>query len=655
MEAHMQKVLEKFQHLKIQLEEITTATNNFNDKPIGFGGFGKVYKGEVSHSKGRSMAAIKRLDPRHGQGTTEFLKEITMLSDYKHENVISLLGFCCEGGEMILVYELASHGSLDHHLDSPHLTWRQRLKICLDDQWNAKVADLGLSIIGSANEQLSLIVTAAVGTVGYVDPVYWMTHTLSKESDVYSFGVVLFEVLCGRLCYTVDNKGHVVKAILTWIESYELNMLKDIIFENPNVEPMHQSVLKRFSGIAYQCLKESREDWPEMSEIVTELESALNIHELFQNEEFIGKWNDQLHEYEQMIKTAKPPLNYKSEDELISLIFKGWFWINKKAKRCEIISIGECLGSDAKSNLFSSSFNSRFAVGTYTLYPWDVKILHVRSQFLSPGITYTVNLVFKFDREEKRRCEDIFLKYRLKGERESSISYLAYEREDGWWACELYHFTTDHRTVDLQILFEGYRNQDYLRVEGIEFQPLEKVDHIDEKKPLSDSDADWEEKLPVDYEDIMKRSKNSLQWRTKEEAYSIIRKGFLISDDEKKRGIGYRATTLFVYKLPEDQSGFEVPVKVKDERCDSIDKIWYIDLTSPQTPVIRPKAGENTHNPLNRPKIKGLPQQRNDGWMEVKIWELRAATIINMDLTLGHYDKKKFSGLIIEGVEFRPI
>ncbi|KAM0070279.1 putative protein kinase RLK-Pelle-CrRLK1L-1 family [Helianthus debilis subsp. tardiflorus] len=287
MEAHMQKFLEKFQHLKIQLEEITTATNNFNQENyIGVGGFGKVYKGQVSHSKGRSLAAIKRLDPRHGQGTTEFLKEITMLSNYKHENVISLLGFCCEGGEMILVYELASRGSLDHYLKSPHLTWRQRLKICLDaakglsylhdprethrrlihcdvksgnilldDQWSAKVADLGLSIIGSASEQHSLIVTAASGTMGYIDPVYWMTNTLTKKSDVYSFGVVLFEVLSGRLCYTLDNKGHVVKEILvpTWIKSYEQNMLNDISFENPNMEPMHQSVLKRLSGIAYQC------------------------------------------------------------------------------------------------------------------------------------------------------------------------------------------------------------------------------------------------------------------------------------------------------------------------------------------------------------------------------------------------------------------
>ncbi|MFS7936954.1 putative protein kinase RLK-Pelle-L-LEC family [Helianthus anomalus] len=159
---------------------------------IGVGGFGKVYKGEVSHSEGRGIVAIKRLDNASRQGAPEFLKEITMLSDYKHENVISLLGLCCEGGDMILVYELASRGSLDRYLKSPHL---------------------GLSII-----------------------------------------------------YRVKN--------------YEQNMLNDITFENPIIKPMLQTVLKRFSGIAYQCLKESREDWPEMSEIVTELESALNIHEL---------------------------------------------------------------------------------------------------------------------------------------------------------------------------------------------------------------------------------------------------------------------------------------------------------------------------------------------------------------------------------------
>ncbi|KAF5774392.1 hypothetical protein HanRHA438_Chr13g0610431 [Helianthus annuus] len=92
-------------------------------------------------------------------------------------------------------------------------------------------------------------------------------------------------------------------------------------------------------------------------------------------------------------------------------------------------------------------------------------------------------------------------------------------------------------------------------------------------------------------------------------------------------------------------------MEVKDRKCDS----WYIYLASPQTPIIRPKAGQNTHNPVNRPKIKGIPQQWNNGWNEVQIWELRADNTMNMELTLDVSDRKKISGLIIEGIEFTPI
>ncbi|KAI7753007.1 hypothetical protein M8C21_022957 [Ambrosia artemisiifolia] len=62
----MEKALRQYQDLEIQLEEILLATNNFDDENnyIGGGGFGRVYKGELSHSKGRSMVAVKRLGSR---------------------------------------------------------------------------------------------------------------------------------------------------------------------------------------------------------------------------------------------------------------------------------------------------------------------------------------------------------------------------------------------------------------------------------------------------------------------------------------------------------------------------------------------------------------------------------------------------------------
>ena len=68
--------MKELEHLEIKLEDIKSATNNFNgNKVIGKGGFGKVYKGELSHFEGKSMVAIKRLDCKYGQGDPEFLKE----------------------------------------------------------------------------------------------------------------------------------------------------------------------------------------------------------------------------------------------------------------------------------------------------------------------------------------------------------------------------------------------------------------------------------------------------------------------------------------------------------------------------------------------------------------------------------------------------
>ncbi|KAL7601276.1 hypothetical protein Lser_V15G22757 [Lactuca serriola] len=128
----MMHLSKQFEHLKIKLEVITSATNNFADENcIGRGGFGKVYKGKLLHSKRESIVALKRLDPTFGQGNPEFWKEIIMLSLYKHENIVSLLGFCDEGNEKILVYEYASKRSLDLYLNDDDLTWIDRLKICI--------------------------------------------------------------------------------------------------------------------------------------------------------------------------------------------------------------------------------------------------------------------------------------------------------------------------------------------------------------------------------------------------------------------------------------------------------------------------------------------------------------------------------------------
>ncbi|KAK1421966.1 hypothetical protein QVD17_24769 [Tagetes erecta] len=115
------------------LKEVKTATEEFNENfIIGNGGFGKVYKGCLDNAT--TVVAIKQLDSSSRQGFQEFRTKIEMLSKLRHVQLVSLIGYCDDEGEMILVYDYMAHGTLREHLyntNNPPLSWKRRLDICI--------------------------------------------------------------------------------------------------------------------------------------------------------------------------------------------------------------------------------------------------------------------------------------------------------------------------------------------------------------------------------------------------------------------------------------------------------------------------------------------------------------------------------------------
>ncbi|XP_030473600.2 leucine-rich repeat receptor protein kinase HPCA1-like isoform X1 [Syzygium oleosum] len=284
------------------LEELKKYTNNFSEaNEIGSGGYGKVYRGTLPTG---TLVAIKRAQQGSMQGGTEFKNEIELLSRVHHKNLVSLVGFCFEQGEQLLVYEFLPNGTLKESLSGKsgiRLDWARRLKVAigaarglaylhelanppiihrdikstnilLDDHLNAKVADFGLSKPMGDGES-SHVSTQVKGTMGYLDPEYYMTQQLTEKSDVYSFGILMLELLTARR--PIERGRYIVREVRVVMDKdKDLYNLQGILDPAIGLGTSLKG-LERFVELAMRCVEDSGVDRPTMGEVVKEIENIM--------------------------------------------------------------------------------------------------------------------------------------------------------------------------------------------------------------------------------------------------------------------------------------------------------------------------------------------------------------------------------------------
>ena len=290
------------------LKEVKKATNGFSkDRLLGSGGFGEVYKGELHDG---TMVAVKSAKVGSLKSTQQVLNEVGILSQVNHKNLVRLLGCCVEAEQPLLIYDYIPNGTLHDHLHgkfSTFLTWETRLRIAqqtaealaylhsaahtpiyhrdvkstnmlLDEEFNAKVADFGLSRL--AQPGLSHVSTCAQGTLGYLDPEYYRNYELTDKSDVYSYGIVLLELLTSQKAIDFSREQDDVNLALYVSRQASDGVVMGVVDqrllgENPSVELI--TSIKLFSELALACLREKKGERPAMKAVVQELQRLVRI------------------------------------------------------------------------------------------------------------------------------------------------------------------------------------------------------------------------------------------------------------------------------------------------------------------------------------------------------------------------------------------
>ncbi|KPJ19016.1 Interleukin-1 receptor-associated kinase 4 [Papilio machaon] len=313
LHSHIDKeILEDTNLINFEYRELENITSKFSETivngpfgpsgKIGSGGFGEVFLGY--HPKYRIPLAVKKIHthllwPTHKPNMVidMFNTEVKNLIQFRHKNIVPILGFSMNGPVPCIICEYVDGGSLEEQLARKVLTERQRINIMMGTAEGLKYLHTSEHIIpnnsvkGDSNTQnvvkknnfvhrdvksanilltkdcvpkicdfglvkqyeSTFVTTSPMGTSAYMAPEGFY-GTITQKIDIYSYGVVLLELLTGLkpiVSESIKEKGDISSILDPTVENwtkareiYELSRccLQQERFNRPSIEEICETL-----------------------------------------------------------------------------------------------------------------------------------------------------------------------------------------------------------------------------------------------------------------------------------------------------------------------------------------------------------------------------------------------------------------------------
>ncbi|KAM0928615.1 hypothetical protein ACQ4PT_002585 [Festuca glaucescens] len=310
---------------RMSLQYLKDITQNFSDERIlGRGGFGVVYKGIKQGIMNVETVAVKKLVQPTSIACNQFENEVNFLMKLKHPNIVRLIGYCYEmqnvrtlhegkfvfvwSTESLLCLECLPMGSLDRYISdaSSGIDWSKRLKIIegvsyglqylheqsnypivhldlkpanilLDENMLPKITDFGLSRLF---DQRQIILSASIsGTLGYMPPEY-LRGIITPMSDIFSLGVIIMEVITGHKEYPYDIRTS-SEFIELEVQKWRHRMQEDPAYTSLEIDCQH---IRRCIQIGLICVNPEWTKRPSVNKIINMLHGLESMNWYISNE-----------------------------------------------------------------------------------------------------------------------------------------------------------------------------------------------------------------------------------------------------------------------------------------------------------------------------------------------------------------------------------